>query len=162
MAICALECLITYRAYKVGNYWFGWIETLQDKRSSYICTDSSLLIDFKAIRSEFESQGLHHLKPALLGILAFVVLVLLTLGQFCCHYNMMMRWYVEHPADGKTIARSIRVGIPPDQSVLDQKKGSPDLGHAIPEADREVKKEPMSSQRRGSIPASEVEDLESL
>ena len=41
-------------------------------------------------------------------------LMMLTFGHFCCHYQMMMRWYEEHPVDGNEVARTIRVGLPAD------------------------------------------------
>ena len=46
--------------------------------------------------------------------------LILTVGQYCCHYKMMMRWYVEHPIDGNIVARSISVGLPPDDSMVNK------------------------------------------
>ena len=69
---------------------------------------------------------------------------------------MMMRWYEEHPVDGNAIARSIRVGLPADAEtggdrgahdgveMVTPRLDAPELGHVVPEADREVKKEPLS------------------
>ena len=41
-------------------------------------------------------------------------LVVFTGLQWWSHKNMMMRWYAEHPKDGHGVARSISVGLPPD------------------------------------------------
>lgn len=137
----------------VNNYWFQWLEVLQEKRSSYGCTDPSLELDLSVIQRDFETTG-HQLSPTFI-IFSTIGLMLLTLGHFCCHYQMMMRWYEEHPIDGNAVARSIRVGLPADGEVGDDRDevdgematprlDAPELGHAVPEADREVKKEPLS------------------
>jgi len=52
---------------------------------------------------------------------------------------MMMRWYKEHPVDGNAVARSISVGLPPDQNSYDY-SNELEMGLVVPEADREVRK----------------------
>ena len=55
-----------------------------------------------------------------------------------------MRWYVDNPIDGNVAARSISVGLPPeDTNVIDNPDNVPQVGHAVPEADREVNKKPL-------------------
>ena len=62
-----------------------------------------------------------------------------------------MRWYRENPKDGSSIARSIQVGIPPENSgVIDRRTGLAD-GFVVPEADREVNKDPIYFVKRKSI-----------
>ena len=64
-----------------------------------------------------------------------------------------MRWYRDNPKDGSSIARSIQVGIPPETSgVIDRRTGLAD-GLAVPEADREVNKNPIYYVKRKSISA---------
>ena len=69
---------------------------------------------------------------------------------------MIMRWYEENPIDGQEVARSISVGLPPDppeesaRQITD--KEEPEIGHIIPEADREVERERLSVKRNSSIP----------
>ena len=71
----------------------------------------------------------------------YVILILLTLVQYCCHYSMMIKWYRENPLDGKQIARSIQVGLPPegDANGPHDDSGIVSKGHIVPEADREVR-----------------------
>ncbi len=76
---------------------------------------------------------------------------------------MMMQWYSDHPVDGIEVARSISVGLPPDattpngeQQPNQPKKEEPEVGHVVPEADREVQKEPLSVARISSIPAFDI------
>ena len=89
---------------------------------------------------------------AIYSICIFTVLMIL--GQFDCHTSMIMRWYTENPIDGHVVARSISVGLPPeDTNVIDNPDNSaePQVGHAVPEADREVQKKPLQVKRYNSI-----------
>ena len=67
---------------------------------------------------------------------------------------MMMLWYAENPIDGNIVARSISVGLPLDQ--INEPSNAPQLGQVVPEADREVKKEPLRVARSTSIPAIDI------
>ena len=63
-----------------------------------------------------------------------------------------MRWYVDNPIDGNVAARSISVGLPPeDTNVIDNPDNVPQVGHAVPEADREVNKKPLQVKILNSI-----------
>lgn len=75
---------------------------------------------------------------------------------------MMMKWYQEHPIDGIEVARSISVGLPPDTEAQQTEVNQPQVGHIVPEADREVKKVPLSIARISSIPAFDINEQESM
>ena len=76
---------------------------------------------------------------------------------------MMMKWYLEHPIDGIEVARSISVGLPPDDTEGQQTEVNQlQVGHIVPEADREVKKVPLSIARISSIPAFDMNEQESI
>ena len=67
---------------------------------------------------------------------------------------MMMQWYLENPRDGIVIARSIKIGLPPEQSEEEAKNDDKvPLGVVIPEADREVSKSPIALAKDNCIPA---------
>ena len=71
--------------------------------------------------------------------------------QFYCHYKLMMLWFIENPKDGQQVARRIKVGIPPDFLQ------SPDLnavilGLTVPEADREVRSQPLAISKLNAVP----------
>ena len=44
-------------AIMVNDYWFDWLEALQEKRSSYGCTDPSLELNLGVVQREFEETG---------------------------------------------------------------------------------------------------------
>lgn len=80
----------------------------------------------------------------------------------------MIRWYAEHPLDGQIVARSISVGLPADTPAAEdfdrpaQNTDRPNLGHVVPEADREVSRAPLSQARKSSIPAVDLDEMSSL
>ena len=92
-------------------------------RNSYSCTHPSLEIDFTQIIRKIDSEVF---MPAatliyvLAGLLAFTTLLYIFL-----HFNTIIRWFKEHPADGNAIARKIAVGLPPDTDEA----GAVELGH---------------------------------
>ena len=98
----------------------------------------------------------------------YCILILLTLVQYCCHYSMMMKWYRENPLDGKQIARSIQVGIPPE--APDDPNGPNDcpdndavsFGHTVPEADREVRSQPLAISMVYAVPGLPDEDKKTV
>ena len=67
-----------------------------------------------------------------------MAIIFITVSQFCCHKSMLMRWYKDNPADGFAVARSISVGLPLDATNDQVTANDPQVGHAVPEADREV------------------------
>ena len=70
-----------------------------------------------------------------------------------------MRWYLEHPVDGNAVARAISVGLPPDAAPAGVVSERPQVGHVVPEADREVQSQPLSVARRSSIPGMIEDDF---
>lgn len=45
----AIEAVIIQEAIMVDTYWYHWLEVLQEKRSSYGCTDVSLELNLEVI-----------------------------------------------------------------------------------------------------------------
>lgn len=81
-------------------------------------------------------------------------LVFITLLQFFSNYRLIVRWFADHPSDEtKIFARSISVGLHPDAPDCQDHETGLALGLEVPEADRNVFKEPMSHLKRKSIPA---------
>ena len=68
----------------------------------------------------------------------------------------MIKWYRENPLDGKQIARSIQVGIPPEgdeNGPNDNSDGNlVSKGHIVPEADREVRSLPLAISMVFAVP----------
>ena len=55
-----------------------------------------------------------------------------------------MRWYKDNPIDGNIAARSISVGLPIGCNIFEEDNlNEPHSGFVVPEADREVSKEPL-------------------
>jgi len=65
----------------------------------------------------------------------------------------MFNWYQYNPTDGKLVARAIQVGLPPEQPPIDlaEAEEGVELGHIVPEADREVTQTPIAFARSLSI-----------
>ena len=61
-----------------------------------------------------------------------------------------MRWYRDNPKDSITTARSIHVGIPPNVDGSVDQRGFAE-GQAVPEADRDVNKDPIYHIKKMSI-----------
>ena len=85
-----------------------WINTLNEMRGSYACTNPSVEIDLDA----FLDENVNPINFSLNIILVNGLLFLLTMVQFCCHYKLMMSWFLDNPKDGRLFARKIQVGIP--------------------------------------------------
>ena len=68
--------------------------------------------------------------------MANVGLIINTPTQYMTYYVMMMQWYKENPSDGLRVARAMRVGIPVKHDT--RLVAGEVLGHAVPEADREI------------------------
>ena len=116
------------------------MNTLREIRGSYACTYPSLEIDFDAFLEEkVNTIYLHNWNIILVNGLLFIF----TMTQFYCHYKLMMLWFIENPKDGRQIARRIQVGIPPD-SLQSPDLNAVSLGLTVPEADREVRSQPLA------------------
>ena len=78
---------------------------------------------------------------------------------------MLMRWYRENPLDGNAIARSIQVGIPPDEDLAisrDNNGSGLRLGFTVPEADREVSSKPISLAKDIAVPGLTLDGFSSF
>ena len=146
----------------VHDFVYDWIKILQTKRNNYQCTDASLGINLFVIEEDYIEQG-YYMKCFFIQVGSGCLMVL-TILQYFSHYNMMMRWYDENPIDGQEVARSISVGLPPEapDPILLSHNRQPQIGHIVPEADREVQKEHLSVKRHSSIPGYTEQDLESF
>lgn len=74
---------------------------------------------------------------------------------------MMIKWYKQNPTDGKEIARSIQVGIPPEKEgedcINEHDESGMQIGFTVPEADREVVKTPISHLKNEAVAALPLE-----
>ena len=68
----------------------------------------------------------------------------------------MIKWYRENPLDGKQIARAIQVGIPPEGDPNGPndcpENDAVSMGHMVPEADREVRSQPLAISMVFAVP----------
>ena len=126
----------------------------------YPCTDSALNIDLQYF---VEKHNDNDKVCFLVIIVCNIALIFTNICQFMGHYSMMIRWYKENPIDGREIARSIQVGIPPEkegENCNKSREDEPDMhiGFTVPEADREVVKTSMSHLKNEAVAALAVEE----
>ena len=154
LALIGLQIFNVIMAQGMWEHHSRWVYRLESVEDFYTCTDDALWIDLDYFRKEYIDDT----KVIYLVLIAGnFALICSTLCQFLGHFAMMMRWYRENPIDGKEIARSIQVGIPPDQDCPakadDEKEDEMHLGFTVPEADREVFRTPTKRLKDISVAA---------
>ena len=87
------------------------------------------------------------------------LLVFNTVVHFCTNFNLIMRWYRDHPRYGQTgPARSIQVGMQPEMPMTYDRRTGMALGLIVPEADRDVFKKPIHYSIKEAIQAIPFKD----
>ena len=87
--------------------------------------------------------------------------IVLTLTQFCSNYMLIVRWFRDNPKRGSANnPRAIQVGIPLEGSAVIDRHTGVGEGMAVPEADRDVNKQPIYYEKKKAIPAFPIVDEE--
>ena len=146
--------------FQINSFQTLWIDTLTEMEGSYSCTFPSIEIDLEA----FIDAKIEPFNYSLNLILVNGLLFVFTFMQYTCHYRLMMQWYSENPKDGKQFARKIQVGIPPNASESYQANDpqSVSIGLTVPEADREVRSQPLAISKRNAVPAVPCNESETI
>ena len=90
-------------------------------------------------------------------IIGFLNAALLVI-QMITHILMMIRWYRENPIIERRVKRSIKVGLP-----VEPDKNKVEIGHAVPEADRKARPEPIKKTNKVfGIPFTGIDEAEKI
>ena len=90
-------------------------------------------------------------------IIGFLNAALLVI-QMITHILMMIRWYRENPIIERRVKRSIKVGLP-----VEPDKNKVEIGHAVPEADRKARPEPIKNTNKVfGIPFTGIDEAEKI